>query len=456
VGDEAFDPSFPYGAISFAVLPGVPDYVLVASDHGGLTWPLGPAGPQLSVSAGFGLLHRTCVSGQTSHFDPVALDTVVRLSEQALQLETSLSDDSDSFASLCGQADGAAVDLGDVVAALPDSSTRTAPRITASLVWSWEGDAVFAVTGTLSDGHTVSRLRVADRSTQVIAQSGSSDDRFPGLSSGVAGGGFVLATYARLDASSGNTGYRFFSKRVTAQRLIRLGVPTGGGAMLGLPMDPGVLSPDGRTLATTVIRGPALTTHTQVLDVPTAAVLADDLSEGYPVAWSPDGGAILVWYPSSSGFDSRFLLLPWMSPQRPNSVVYSRWNCDAFSDRDENARCFWTASGPQIFFQDEGGARVLNLITQKTTELVPPSRVAPPLASAAVVVATDQLFAWSLACAGLGETSCSAELRRLTIGTGQIDTVAHARAALPFAVTNDGTRIAFTDGEGLYIKTIAP
>ena len=55
-----------------------------------------------------------------------------------------------------------------------------------------------------------------------------------------------------------------------------------------------------------------------------------------------------------------------------------------------------------------------------------------------------------------GETSCTTELRRLTIATGSIDIVAHARGALPFAVSADGTRIAFADGQALYVKTIVP
>ena len=100
-----------------------------------------------------------------------------------------------------------------------------------------------------------------------------------------------------------------------------------------------------------------------------------------------------------------------------------------------------------------GGARVYDVLT---TELVGADRVAPPATLTAAVVATDQVFAWALQCFGLGETSCNAELRRLSLATGARDVVARAGAALPFAVSPDGSKIALADARSLYIKTIQP
>jgi hypothetical protein len=95
---------------------------------------------------------------------------------------------------------------------------------------------------------------------------------------------------------------------------------------------------------------------------------------------------------------------------------------------------------------------VFDVSTQKTTELVEADRVAPPATLIATVVATDQVFTWALQCFGIGETSCNAELRRLSLVTGARDVVARAGAALPFAVSPDGTKIALADVKNQYIQ----
>jgi hypothetical protein len=73
-----------------------------------------------------------------------------------------------------------------------------------------------------------------------------------------------------------------------------------------------------------------------------------------------------------------------------------------------------------------------------------------------VVLANDQVFAWAIQCFGLGETSCNAELRRLSLANGQLDVVATANRILTFAVSPDGKKLATVDGASIYIKTIAP
>jgi len=117
---------------------------------------------------------------------------------------------------------------------------------------------------------------------------------------------------------------------------------------------------------------------------------------------------------------------------------------------------FWSTSGPRLVVQSAGGTRVYDYTTQAYVELVEASRVARPGASLKAVAATDQVFAWAIQCWGLGETSCAAELRRLTVASGKIDVVARANDALQFAVSPDGTKIVFAKGTDLYLETIAP
>ena len=163
----------------------------------------------------------------------------------------------------------------------------------------------------------------------------------------------------------------------------------------------GILSPDGQLLAARVVSLTTGATHTRIINVATASILSDDLGEGDPVAWAPDGKAILVRHDIEvNDTGVRYTSIPWQAaaPQ-VGDVPDSLNSCDAFVDRDVQPRCFWTASGPHMLFQDYAGARVQNLITMKSTELVEPEHVAPSLGSAAVGVSTDQVFAWAMTCA---------------------------------------------------------
>ena len=123
--------------------------------------------------------------------------------------------------------------------------------------------------------------------------------------------------------------------------------------------------------------------------------------------------------------------------------------------RSSSFRYFWSATGPQVLAQDAQGARVYNFVTQQTTLVVEANRVAPPTAAIDVAVTTDEVFAWSTQCQGIGEVNCTAELRRLSLATGIIDTVATAEQPWMFAVSPDGQRIAFAETVNLYLKTIA-
>ena len=102
------------------------------------------------------------------------------------------------------------------------------------------------------------------------------------------------------------------------------------------------------------------------------------------------------------------------------------------------------------------GTFVLDIVTKQLTTVVEANRVAPSTAPMAVVVATNQVFAWALRCFGIGETSCNGELRRLSIATGLVDVVARAGSPFPFAVSPEGTKLAVSDGKSIYLKNISP
>jgi len=216
----------------------------------------------------------------------------------------------------------------------------------------------------------------------------------------------------------------------------------------------GVLSPDGTTLAFPISQ-PAGSLPTELIDVSKATVSVSALgpSSSCPLAWNPSGELLLVLTQtgafSTLTMDGRIDLIAgsqttpsFPAPDSPAPATTA------------TARYFWTASGPQVLLQGDTGATVYNIATQTTTQLVEANRVAPPTASIGVVVATDQVFAWALQCFGIGETSCNGELRRLSNATGRIDVVARAGSALPFAVSPDGTKIAFADTTNIYLKSI--
>ena len=134
-----------------------------------------------------------------------------------------------------------------------------------------------------------------------------------------------------------------------------------------------------------------------------------------------------------------------------------------------NRHTFWTASGPKVVTQDCRGVLVQDVATQQVTEFIEPNRVAVVDAPLQAVVATDELFAWAVQCFGIGETSCNAELRRLSMTTGARDVVARANNALVFALSSDGKKLALamdswktdkyntdTVTTDIYLKSLVP
>jgi hypothetical protein len=201
------------------------------------------------------------------------------------------------------------------------------------------------------------------------------------------------------------------------------------------------------------------------------------LVDGYsaiPRALAPDGTAVLVeiWHQDGSS-DHLFATVPLyytgaitttlpsslgqvaLLPATAMPAVLTSGHASQ-SGTDTVVRYFWSALGPQVLIQDAEGARVYNLATQQTSLLVEPSRVATAPMGIDVVTATDQVFAWAVQCFGLAETSCRAELRRLSLATGAIDVVATNAKPWVFAVSPDGKQIAFADDITIYLKTISP
>ena len=180
----------------------------------------------------------------------------------------------------------------------------------------------------------------------------------------------------------------------------------------------------------------------------------NDLGPGTPLAWEPGGKALLVSDSplSSISLEGETTRLPYAGP----SAAITPYQFYTETPSTTRAHSCSPPTGPQALVQNQDGAYVYNISSQQTSQLVEPTRVAPPTASVNVVVATDQVFAWALQCFGIGERSCNAELRRLSLATGIRDVVASGDRALPFAVSPDGTKIAFADDQNIYVKSIQP
>jgi hypothetical protein len=205
----------------------------------------------------------------------------------------------------------------------------------------------------------------------------------------------------------------------------------------------------------------------------TGSVLPPPAYARVPHAWSPDGKSVLVelWDWSTPPYTRFFAILPLeIGDGLPTGVgeltllpsdsippmLTSGYLYDAYALADTQVKYFWSASGPQVLIQDASGARVYNFVTQQTVALVEANHAAPPAAAIDAVASTDQAFAWSVRCYGMGENMCQAELRRLSLATGAVDTVATADWPRIFAVSSDGRQIVFADDDSIYLKTIVP
>jgi len=235
-----------------------------------------------------------------------------------------------------------------------------------------------------------------------------------------------------------------------------------------------VLSPDGSILAM-----PSMSTEgalfVDLRTLRTSSVTFPAPYNGWPRyraiprAWAPTGDAVLMEMdPDEYNGQNQFIIAPLIftdglptsfgpiTPLTFPAFLQTNVLLDNTQYRSASLRYFWSASGPQVLVQDALGTRSYNVITQQSLVLVSPEQVAPPSAAIDVSVATDQAFAWATRCFGIGEIHCQDQVRRLSLATGAIDTVATADQPWIFAVSPDGKKIAFADKANLYVKTMAP
>jgi len=450
--------------VAVGTVIGTPDYVYLVADNYTSVQPTGPSGPALTVLPGFHVFHRSCTPDDPNHFDEVALDTKLVYDATAAANETA---GLDAYLEGCGIHVSPAFDLGIKVGTLLPLDRYGEPTPVTDLAWAPGSDVVYLLAGTIVD-HDVEVLSYSVGATQLSHV--AMGDYYAPLE--VANGGtsllvnhpeFTLDTYS-------SSYYVNFSERLrlslTAADLpAQLRLPLGTNVSLGTsPM--GLLSPDGNTLAVVMYINNA--NVVALVDVKSGGISQANLATGYPLAWDPSGKKLLV---QSTGMVN-FQVVP--VDGSPPLALQARGDglriLPVFTtSMPERHRAFWSASGPKVVMQggrkedlpvdtreDDRGVKVYDFTTGTTTLMVEPNRQAPPAAPLGIVTATEQVFAWAIQCLGLAETSCTSELRRLSLATGIVDVVARADAALPFAVSPDGAKIVFAYKDGIYLKTIQP
>jgi hypothetical protein len=435
------------------------NHLLVASDTNMDAQPMGPGGPTLAVRRGFQMFHRTCSADNPNQFESVPLDTTVDMVPVTAAPPGTATDA--AYLAACGFA-LTPPDLGQRV---PVSSSGPVQ----ALAWAPAADTLYFLAGGsgLRLNTTVGSLNVASLAVATLFEGGSFASP---MQVATAGTSLLLNEIPDFQPNL---------RRQPERRVIRLslqrGAPLVSPVFSGLtPLEDAMLSPDGTTLAyygdlenpDPTIRAWGLI----LLDLATGntRLLAED---GSPLAWAPDGKALLV-QSQNSYFETGGQLLPTDGSSAGSTVeglpARLTWQIDdpcptaVMVFFGANRHYFWTASGPQMLTQDCRGVQVQNLVTKQTMELVEPNRVAVVDAPIGVVASTDQVFAWAIQCFGIGETSCNAELRRMSLATGARDVVATANQALPFAVSPDGKTLATaayaaaTREAEIYLKPLAP
>jgi hypothetical protein len=462
-GDE-FEPEVVLGTVS-----GVPDYVYMLATQDTDVQPTGPSGDTLALTEGFHVFHRGCSAGTPNHFEEVPLDTrLVYDTVAAQRLDAGL----EPHLEACGVhvAPGPPVlDLGTAGGGLPGSLLIGVQVTVTDVAWAPTSDVVYFMIdwGAYDPAQIVCYHVGAAAPIQV-----ASGDYHSPLE--VATGGTSLLVNGAL---VGWDNYRQTYGPTSAAR-VRLSLDlTEMPLQTPLPFADcwpctsrptfGVLSPDGNTVASNLVDE----TGIALVDVRNLTVASIRLGTGRPMAWDPSGTKLLV-----QTSDTRYRIVP-VDGSPPTELPSPPPGSDALdivpvftAEGHERDQAFWTASGPKVVmqgdspssamlapgFETHAGVRVYDFLTGALTTLVEPTRQAPPATSLGVVVATEQVFAWAIDCAGLAETFCTSELRRLSLATGAIDVVARADGALPFAVSPDGTRIAFVYEKSIYLKTIQP
>jgi hypothetical protein len=452
--DEMLDgTTFP--AMVVGTVIGANDHVFLVNDSFATGVGLfGPNGPLIArLEPGFHTYHRTCTSAEGNLIEEVANNPHLTYDSAAAATEIS---GIDPILQACGLYVPPTFDLGTKVANTPVSDYGTTASVVTDMAWAPASDALYLLAGELLR-HSVAILRYKP-ATQQLAQVGFGDYYAP--LQVATGGTSLLVNRVGLNASyAGTTSLTDWVDRVRlplagSDQLSQARLPFGTNVQLGMsPL--GILSPDGKTLA---MLAPDLGTQPpiQLVDVDGSSVTNGKLAIGYPLAWDPSGTKLLfqaIDNPTSSRVltlaDGSLADLPADPAGPPLWPVFT-------TSMSAKYRVFWSATGPKALIQDVDGAQVYDLQTFKRTVVVEPSLVAPPSAPVDVVVATEQAFAWSMRCLGLGETSCATELRRLSLATGAVDVVARADAALGFAVSPDGTKLAIAYQDGLYLKDLPP
>ena len=458
--------SYSGSAVVLGTVRGAPDYVYMVTDQGTNVQPTGPSGQQLTLPPGFHVFRRTCTAADPNHFDEVALDTKLVYDETAAANEVA---GLEPHLEACGIHVAPTLDLGDKVGTLPPAQVGTLP--VTDLAWAPASDVVYLLAGTLLK-HDVEILSYRVGTTQ-LSQVTLGDYLAP--LEVATGGTSLLVNRASVPSSSANGGSAIGASIGWSDR-VRLSLvssdlpsvarlPLGTNVPLGAsPM--GLLSPDGRTLAVGTgpngqpdlyLDQPAL----ELIDVGSAGISNPKIGAGMPLAWDPFGSTLLVRTSNSTG-GLQLLPVDGSTATDAAATASAPYVQPTFTPSGyARHRPFWTASGPKVliqgnFMEDEVGVRVYDFVTGKTTVFVEPNHEAPPSASLGVVVATEQAFAWSIECLGLGETFCTSELRRLSLLTGAIDVVARADGPLLFAVSPDGSKIAIVYKDSVYLKTIQP
>jgi len=440
------------------------DDVMIASQGGTDLQPIGPAGPTLAVPAGFHRYRRTCTPAGQESFAEVPIDDPVELVsvgwvDVGPQPLSAGQGTTDYGVALCGIDVGTAIDMGTAVP-LPKEPSLSPYAVSAdSLAWTPGGDGLYVMGGVLPG--EVYYLDLGDQSWKLIASG-----EFKGPMT-VAMDGTSLLYWTDQGT------YFHYTRQSLSDTMLPLQASLPSLELH--PTDPPgtVLSPDGYVLAS----GSGMDfTDLRTLTRPTLKALVSPGYYGIPLAWAPTGDAILMELSPqhgsfTDGVDNQFATAsltitagvpssagpptPLAAEAIPEFLRSGKKSTNG-ENRDGGVRYFWSASGPQVLIQDKDGTRVYNFATQKTLVMVDPTHVPPPTASTAAVVSTDQVFAWDLQCFGIGETHCRAELRRLSLASGAIDTVARADQPWMFAVSPDGRQIAFVEYPNLYLKTIGP
>lgn len=432
-GDEVLIPSY-YGALGVGVMAGAPDFVFAVSRDGGFLFP-GPA-PSAFVDAGAHLFRRTCSPPATVTFDEVDRDTPIVFDADG---DKAASQTPDPFPRLrCGYQPPAS-DLGSPAARLLTTPVGLAVSV-AELAWSPESDVLFVLRGVIGgDGAALYRV---DRKGGVARQIRIGDLDGP-VQVGAAAETVIL-TELTLSRNSANA---FYSSFVSANRSV-VSTETSGGVRRQLSYTSwpssrlarnptNLLSHDGKTV---VLSASTKSNTWLFIDVSTLVVTGELPSNGVPLLWRADDGAVLISGHEGIGY-------AWVTPS--GEVTPTKLEAGLSLQG-----CFQEASGPRCV---NDFVLVDGITGQKVSvpsAILGDGNQRDDGARASFNDLTAQSFAWSANCLGLGETSCDAKLERFSWRTETRDVVAHASHVLPYAISPDGHTLATLDDDTVFIKEL--